>query len=111
MIDLKKAMDAVFGKDGMDYKDAGDQKLIGAITIFNRVKESPKELGALVMLRRCVDDLTQFQKESKTSQLDQKIARLKRYYDREVKVLSAASSKGRRLHVPTDREIHFCGQQ
>ncbi len=111
MINLRKAMDEVFGNKGMDYKDTGDQKLVGAITAFNMLRESPKNLGAIITLKRCIDDLTKFQKDANSPKLNQQVHRLKTHYNPEVKILLAASSRGRRLYVPSDREIRFLDRQ
>ena len=111
MDSIKNAAKAVFGKHDLDYRDSGDQKLAAAISTLDMLRSKPTEMRSIRSAKTSLDALEEFQNEVNSPELDDKIKNLKTYYAYEFKVLLAASSKGHRLHVPSDREIRFLGQR
>ena len=107
---LKNAAKAVFGEKGLDCTRKGDQDLATAITAFDMLRKNTKNIGAIHCAKVAHDNLLKQQRELKDKDFDMKVTNFRNHYTYEIKVLLVASSKGHRLHIPSDREIHFFGQ-
>ena len=97
-------------KDIKRYKKKNNKvKVVQSINECDQRKNT-KNIGAIHCAKVAHDNLLKQQRELKDKDFDMKVTNFRNHYTYEIKVLLVASSKGHRLHIPSDREIRFFGQ-